>query len=99
MCLLCGRPTLAAYAVDNDIVVMNGAHTLSCHFLHVFESDVQYIYTEYTANCGSCARGKLVSIQSAMQHYFIDTEAGLLCKPASSAMNSKHSNQYVKLTN
>lgn len=29
MCLLCCGPTLAAYAVDNDIVVMNGAHTLS----------------------------------------------------------------------
>lgn len=75
MCLLCGGPTLAAYAVDNDIVVMNGAHTLLPLSACIQESNVHYIHTEYTASCGGCARGKLVSIESPFRHHIIDTEA------------------------
>lgn len=44
MCLLCCGRTLAAYAVDNDIVGMNGAHRpplSAC--IQESNTDVQYI--------------------------------------------------------
>lgn len=65
MCLLCCGRTLAAYAVDNDIVGMNGAHRPPpCMY-----SGAQHqctVHTGYTANCTGCAWSKLVSIY----HYY-----------------------------
>lgn len=67
MCLLfCGR-TLAAFAVDNDIVGMNGAHRqplAAC----IQTTNTNTVHTECTANCSGCVWSKLVSIHSLFRY-------------------------------
>ncbi|XP_047454993.1 carbonic anhydrase 14 isoform X3 [Mugil cephalus] len=59
MCLLCCRRTLAAYAADNDIVGMNGAHRLP-NSACVQESSARCtVHTEYTADDGGRAWSQL----------------------------------------
>ena len=55
MCLLCCGRTLAAYAVDNDIVGMNGAHR-DHHSLHVFRraTPMYSTYTKYSKRWRLC---------------------------------------------
>lgn len=77
MCLLCCGRTLAAYAVDNDIVGMNGAQRpplSAC--IQESNTDVQYMQ-----NTRQSAWSKLVSIHTGyLGVIVVDMEASVLCR-------------------
>lgn len=81
MCLLCCGRTLAAYAVDNDIVGMNGAHRppLSACIQESY-TNLQYMQnTQQTVEAVTGANWYLY-MPGHLGIIIVDREASVLCR-------------------